>query len=144
MPSGFIRGFKRQAACIVVALYGLCVLAPAAALAAFDAAHLVPCLTDDHHHAGQAHSHHDHSAKAHVHEDGTVHQHANHDGDGKDGKAAHTCCCGFACLSALPVTAAGLLSAPVLRAALALPAEPPISGRGPDLLYRPPISLLSL
>jgi len=127
---------------MVVALYGLCVLAPAAVFAFGDGPSLITCLTDDHHYVTPQHSHRAHAAQMHVHQDGAIHHHGDDEGD--DAKARHSGCCELACLSALPAALGVLISAPVLQARLVLQNEQPITGRDPDLLYRPPVLLASL
>jgi hypothetical protein len=145
MLSGLTKAFRWRAACTLALLYGLCVLAPAVAFAFGDPARTFHCLTEDHHSAASLHADHHHGSKAHadhVHQDGTHHQHAKHEGG--DGKTSPAKCCGFACLSALPAGFADLISAPIVHAVILPARHDSVAGRGPDLRYRPPISLLSL
>lgn len=126
-------GMRSWAATVLVALYSLCVLAPAVPFAFGDGAKAAHCLTEDK--GGLAHVH----SKAHVHPDGTAHKHF----DDGDEHSTSSQCCGLFCLSGLtpsndlPVAHHDLLSVPSLNAIGLL-------GRGPDRLYRPPDSLLSL
>ena len=75
-----------------------------------------------------------------MHEGGAYHEHAKHEGG--DEKSPPKCC-GIACLSALPAGSSDLVNAPVVQAILLAPRQDSVAGRGPDLRYRPPISLLS-
>jgi hypothetical protein len=104
-----------------------------------DPAHAAHCLTEDHHGIAQGHDHAGAAGQAHVHHDGTSHKHPA--ADHSDGKAASECC-GVFCLTALPALLADLVSGPVFTSLLFAMAPPDRAGRGPDLLYRPPITLL--
>ena len=76
-----------KAASLLVVLYTLCVIGPAAAIAFGDSETAAHCLTDDHLEA----------AKIHVHQDGSSHQHSIPDDDhGQPGK-----CCGLFAPSAI-------------------------------------------
>jgi hypothetical protein len=131
------KGLRLKVAGVLVVLYALCLLAPAAAFAFGDAAKAAHCLTDESHGLGASHAY----AKQQVHHDGTAHQHP---GDGDGPQAASGQCCGLFCLSAL-APSIGLPLAQLDRPALvpALNADG-ILGHGPDRLDRPPDSLLSL
>jgi hypothetical protein len=131
-----VWGFK--AASLLVALYALCLLAPATAFALGDAARAAHCLTDNHHGATRGHVHQDKAGKAHVHPDGTSHQHSKAPSD--DGKAASSDCCGLFCLSALPAASADLIGALTSQTLPVSVLQGHLTGRGPDSLYRPPIS----
>jgi hypothetical protein len=141
MLTRLTRAYRLRAASVLVLLYGLCVLAPAAAFAFGDGSRAAHCVTDDHHGLAAAHVH-EGAAKRHVHQDGTTHEHAKAQDDNDKGQATN--CCGLACLSALPVASADLVGAPLTRTALLSVRHDRLAGRGPNLLYRPPISLLSL
>jgi hypothetical protein len=132
------KAYRSRAARLLVALYALCVLAPAGALAFGDAAYAAHCLTHEHHGAGHVHDPADVAGQVHVHDDGTSHEHSTT--DDPTGKAAAECC-GLFCLTALPAPMADLASLPSFAGALAAAADDR-AGRGPDILYRPPISLL--
>src|SRR5450759_462342 len=119
----------QRAASLLVALYTLCVVGPAAAIAFGDSETAAHCLTDDHLE----------TAKVHVHHDGSSHQHSLPDDDhGQPGK-----CCGLFAPSAIAPAidfvagphSHGLHLASVITSAL--------SGRGSDRIDRPPRSLLS-
>jgi hypothetical protein len=142
MLGGFTKALRVRAACMLALIYGLCVLATAVAFALGDPVRALHCLTEDHHSVATIHADHDHGGSGHIHEDGAYHEHANHE-DG-DGKAPAAKCCGLACLSALPAGFSDLVSAPVMLASVLSPRQDSAAGRGPDLRYRPPISLLSL
>jgi hypothetical protein len=137
------KTFKARVARILVAVYALCVLAPAGALALGDAAHAAHCLTHDHHAVGQAHDRAD-TARAHTHADGMSHAHGTsreQTADHSHGKPTNECC-GLFCLTALPAPIADLASGPAFGSVPVSTAPDDRAGRGPDLLYRPPISLL--
>jgi hypothetical protein len=133
-----LKAYRSRAARLLVALYALCVLAPAGALAFGDAAYAAHCLTHDHHGVGQAHDHATPVGQIHVHHDGTSHEHSK--ADDPTGKTP-TECCGLFCLTALPAPMADLATLPSFAGALAAAADDR-AGREPDILYRPPISLL--
>jgi hypothetical protein len=137
------NSWRLRAAAVLAVLYAVCVLAPAAALAFGDASRAAHCVTDDHRH-GVVSLHvdgHDRGT-GHVHQDGTTHEHSKMQGD--DDKALPSDCCGIACLSALPAPLIDTAFVPVSCTA-ALPAVlADLTSRVPDLLDRPPISLLSL
>jgi hypothetical protein len=146
------KGFRVKAAIALAALYALCILAPSAAFAFSNNPSIAHCLIEGHT-ATTAHDHgtttvHDHGGKVHVHADGTAHQHHDdgsaqkHPSDG--GKADVATCCGLFSVVAVasePDLILGLSS----TASILLPAlREALSGRGPERINRPPISLLSL
>ena len=126
-------GIRHWAATALVVLYALCVLAPAAAFAFGDGTKAAHCLSEENH--GLGHS------KAHVHHDGTVDQHSD---DGDEQKTTSGQCCGLFCLSALAPTTDLPLAQPEFLALVPSLNANGILGHGPDRLYRPPDSLLSL
>lgn len=131
------RGFRFRAASVLVVLYAMCLLAPAAAFAFGDTVKAAHCLTVENHGLG---SHAD-SHNAHVQHDAIAHQHSDN-GDEQRGPTGK--CCGLFCLSALaPATDLPLAQAP-LPALVPLLTADGILGHGPDRLYRPPDTLLSL
>jgi hypothetical protein len=140
MLGGFTKAFRMRAACMLALIYGLCVLTPAMAFAFGDPARAIHCLTEDHYAVATSHADHDHGGQGHMHEGGAYHEHAKHEGG--DEKSPPKCC-GIACLSALPAGSSDLVNAPVVQAILLAPRQDSVAGRGPDLRYRPPISLLS-
>jgi hypothetical protein len=131
MLTRLTRGFRLRAASVLVALYAVCVLAPAAAFAFGDGSGAAHCLTDENHGLG----------KPHVHQDGTAHKHSD---DADDQKSPAGKCCGLVCLSALAPADDLTLNQPIRFATVLSLVEDGIPGRVPDRLYRPPISLLSL
>lgn len=133
----FSRGFRLRAASVLVVLYALCVLTPAAALALGDAAKAAHCLTDENHGLGPSHA----NSKPHVHDDGNASQHS-HDGDEQQSTSGQ--CCGLFCLSALAPSTDLPLAQPELPALVPSLNANGLLGHGPDRLDRPPDSLLSL
>jgi hypothetical protein len=145
------KGFRVKAAIVLAALYALCVLAPSAAFAFSGNPMIAHCLIEDHI-AAAAHDHgasvHDHGGKVHVHADGTTHQH--HDSgpvpksQSGGGKADVATCCGLFSVVAI-AGEPGLILEPTSHASVLLPPlRETLSGRGPERINRPPISLLSL
>ena len=125
----------QKAASLLVVLYSLCVIGPAAAVAsaaiAFnDSAVAAHCLTEDGLEA----------AKIHIHHDRSSHQHSLPDQDnGQLGK-----CCGLFALNAI-APAIGFVVEPSFQTShLALLMAKMLAGRGSDRIDRPPRSLLSL
>jgi len=145
------KAFRVNAAIALVALYAFCILAPATALALSGNPTLAHCLTEGHvgvhvhgdnthvHAGGVAHQHHDH---------GTVHQHhddgASQKSSGDDGKGSVASCCGLFSVIAISSDPGLQLGASTHLSAFVPAARESLTGRGPDRLYRPPISLLSL
>jgi hypothetical protein len=145
------KAFRVKAAIALAALYVLCILAPSAAFALSNNPAVAHCLTEGHvgvHvHADKSHAHADATAHQH-HDQGTAHRH--HDGgtsqkpSGDDGKGSVANCCGLFSVVAIPGEP-DLMLGPSTHASVLVPApREALSGRGPDRLYRPPISLLSL
>jgi hypothetical protein len=116
---------------MLVAVYALCVVAPAAALALADAATAVHCLTGDHHSV----------AKVHVHADGASHQHSG-DRDHKSGQPGN--CCGLFCVSGIAQVFDVTLYSPAPLSEVPVLVVQSISGRSSDRIDRPPRSLPSL
>lgn len=129
------KGARYRAATCLIVLYALCVLAPPAALAFGDGAKGAHFLTDDN--AGLAHVH----GKAHVHDDGAAPHHSGGD-DERQGESDR--CCGLFCLSALAPSPNLPLAGPEPMALAPLLDAKGIRAHGPDSLYRPPDSPLSL
>jgi hypothetical protein len=133
------RSWRAHAARLLVALYALCVMAPALALAMGDVAN-AHCLNAVTAQAAPA-------AHSHVHADGTVHSHADHGAPShhSDGGKAHMgSCCGLFCLAGLPTELGPVVEQTVHASTEILPREDHLIGRGPDRINRPPIALLSL
>jgi hypothetical protein len=144
---GLTRKFRFRAALAVAALYGLCILAPHAALAlGTGVAH---CLTDNpiaahvhaaaaapHAHAGGGaghHHHHDDGAAPGHADSGMPHEHSGHDGKGNGN------CCGLFCISAIALDADTALIAPPTASPALSPLDNARADRAPDRLIRPPI-----
>jgi hypothetical protein len=138
------KAVRCRLACASAALYALCVLVPAAALAfAGAAAH---CLTEP----GLAHVHHAGvEPKSHVHHDGSAHSHAapsphahadgeaphDHDAAGKsDGN-----CCGLFCVSAIGQRSPDFTTTRIVATHAACVLADARTGRSPDRIDRPPI-----
>ena len=137
-----IRPWRARAAGLLVALYALCVMAPAIALGFGDdvaRAHCLSVVTERV------------SAHDHAHAGGTAHSHADHAHDhgapskGVDttGKSHMGSCCGLFCLAALPSEFASAVEQTVHGSEVVSLREDSLAGRGPDRINRPPISLLS-
>jgi hypothetical protein len=124
------KQWRHRAASLLVVMYALCVVSPAAAFAFGNSATAAHCLTDDNHGL----------AKAHIHQDGISHEHsdAGNDGDGYPAK-----CCGLVCLSGITPTIDTTLGQVISASAVPLIVEEGILGRGPICLDRPPEFLLS-
>jgi hypothetical protein len=154
------KSFRVKAAIALAALYALCVLAPSAAFAFSNSPSIAHCLIEGHdaiavhdHTTPAAHDHgtaaaHDHGGKMHVHADGTTHQH--HD-DGQvpkspsgGGKADVATCCGLFSVVAIAGEPDLILGSSGHASVLRPPLREALSGRGPERINRPPISLLSL
>lgn len=139
MLARLTRTVRWRAAVIVAVLYGLCAVAPAAALAlSGTAAH---CLTDQ----GPAHVHHAHgkqAATSHTHADGTVHLH--HDSTphkhADEGGQPGGSCCGLFCITALPAPADVTLAAPVATTVIAPARADALTAQAPGRINRPPIT----
>jgi hypothetical protein len=144
------KAFRIRAAIALAVLYALCILAPSAAFALSNNPSVAHCLTEGHvgaHvHGGTTHIHADGTAHQH-HGDGAAHRHHHEDGttpSGDDGKGSVANCCGLFSVVAIPGEP-GLELGPSSPASVLAPSpRAALSGRGPDRLYRPPISLLSL
>lgn len=122
---------RRRAAHLVIALYALCVIAPAASLAFSDAASAAHCLAGDHHGV----------VKAHVHSDGASHEHSD---TAKNNGGEPADCCGLFCVPAVAPLFATAIAAPILTSKVSVTAGNSLLGRGPDRIDRPPKSLVSL
>jgi hypothetical protein len=145
MLTQLTRGSRVRAAIALAALYAVCVVAPALALAGSTrAAH---CLTDDQDGLAHVHARAQAPSSMHAHGDGTLHEHADHAapaGGADDPPGLAGSCCGLFCISAVTGDAALPVAEPV-HASRVLPLpDDRRAGRGPDRINRPPISLLSL
>ena len=122
--------WRQKAASLLVVLYSVCVVIPAAALIFADGATAAHCLTDDHH-----------RVTAHAHQDGADHEHPN---TGKTDGEQSKSCCGLFCLSAMIQTTEVALVAPLYAAEIPAVVGNPIQGRDTERIDRPPRTLLSL
>jgi hypothetical protein len=140
MLSVATKGFRIRAAVALAALYALCILAPSAAFALSGNASAAHCLIEDHAtanvHAGMVHA-----GMSHMHADGTAHEHAKApDHSAPAHKSSSGDCCGLLSVSALPAPMFDV-QAPVLPAIIIAASNGEgVTGKGPERLYRPPIS----
>lgn len=149
------RIMRVKAARILVALYALCLVTPIAGFAFADSA-LAHCLTSPtqvqhtehvfseaaHVHHGMTHANHDHQTSANAESADAMNDHAGMTHSG--GKSTTPACCGVMCVSALPATLFELTPRTMTHASVVASSDAGISGEAPDLLYRPPIILLSI
>ena len=151
------RTTRINAARALVALYALCVVMPVAGFAFGNSAMALHCLTDVSPVVAQTqHSGHQHDAAAHQGRAGHGHDLSamatamaddagtNADHTGMKGHASAPACCGVMCISALPASLFELTPRTMLHASVVALSDAGISGEAPDLLYRPPIVLLSM
>jgi hypothetical protein len=144
------RAARRCAAIVIGALYALCVIAPAAAVAFGAGGHVAHCLTEEQ--LGLAHVHqadvggtHEAHAKPHVHADGSTHHHdGTHHPGAPDNHNDQAACCGLFGLTAMAVNPQLDLAAPLRKSSLLPVSLARLTGREPDRINRPPIALLSL
>jgi hypothetical protein len=140
MFSGLTRTFRIRTAIALAAVYALCVLAPAAALAFMHGPAAVHCLNDQH---GIATSH-AHDGDMHVHADGTTHRHhangATHGHSDSGGTSHPADCCGLFCMAALTTEPAVTLGNPEHFSVVGPALDDDVAGRGPDRINRPPIA----
>jgi hypothetical protein len=142
MLTRLTKPFRHCAAIALVAVYAVCVLAPVAAFALDDGTRAAHCLTGERNDASANND----AGAGHAHANQADHEHS-HDGSQPgtpEKSSAPEKCCGVLCLTAL---APDLQSEPAhtLQAStLALPRDNGVTGRQPERLYRPPISLLPL
>lgn len=158
------RVMRVKAARILVALYAFCLVAPvgfAFADSALADSALAHCLTSPaqvqhvghahgeaaHVHQGMTHAGHDHQAPVTIESAGAESADAMNDHGGmthSGGKSTAPACCGVMCVSALPASLFELTPRAVIHASVVASSDAGISGEAPDLLYRPPIVLLSM
>jgi hypothetical protein len=145
------RTVRQWAAIVVGALYALCVIAPAPAMAFGADAHPVHCFTDEQlgrahvHQAAAGHAHTDVHAKTHVHADGTPYHHdgAHHPAPSNKGNDP-AACCGLFGLTAMAVDPQLDFGVPSRHSAILPVSFEELTGRGPDRINRPPIVPLPL
>lgn len=156
MLTQLTRVMRVKAARVLVALYAFCLVAPVSF--AFAGSALAHCLTSPaqvqhvghvhgeaaHVHQGVTHAHagHDHQAPANTESTGATHDHAGMTDSG--GKSAAPACCGVMCITALPASMFELTPRTMTHASVVASSDAGIPGEAPDLLYRPPIVLLSI
>jgi len=135
MLSVATKGFRIRAAVALAALYALCILVPSAAFALSGNASAAHCLIEDHAAADV------HAGMSHMHADGTAHEHAKApDHKAPAHKSSGGDCCGLLSVSALPAPLFEV-RAPVLPAIIIAASNGEgVTGKGPERLYRPPIS----
>ena len=122
--------WRLRAASLLVVMYSVCVVIPAATLIFTDAATAAHCLTDDHHRVA-----------THAHQDGSDHEHPDTGkADGEQSKS----CCGLFCLSAMMQTIEVAVVAPLYTAEIPAVVGNRIQGRNTERIDRPPRTLLSL
>jgi hypothetical protein len=125
-------------------LYMLCVFGPPAALVLADTARASNCLTE-HNHGLRSVDIDDHSVAvqdggtARVPSDDTSHEPSKAPDDRSSDR-----CCGLTCLSALPAGIVEIDTPAVPAIVVVLDQQMDLVGKGPERLYRPPISVLSL
>ena len=135
----------------MVALYSLCVILPIAALAFGDTTRAANCLFEghlytqvhaqkpSHNHADAAagHKHHDHGLAVQEEKSAPAkHSETDHE------KSAN--CCGLFCFNAVATIAGYTVDQPIGAIPVTLASDANLTGRGPERLIRPPITLLSL
>jgi hypothetical protein len=151
------RTVRRRAATIIAALYALCVLMPAAALALGSADGPVHCFTEQQlglhvHQPVAAHGHsaahgrvHQMQAGEHVHAGHAPHRHDQSHPPGISDRSDHPAtCCGLFGVTAMAVDPQLDLGAPSRQSAILPVSFEELTGRGPDRINRPPIVLLPL
>lgn len=130
---------------VVAALYAVCVVAPPVALAFTNGAVAAHCLTDDHLagiHVDTVAAKHDHAT--HQHADDATAEHSDTSGPPSDTEkqAKHPgSCCGLFCFAAVTNESFPMIGRLVVASQIVPIADEGITGRGPDRLIRPPISL---
>lgn len=147
------RAARVNAARILVALYALCVVMPVAGFAFGNSATALHCLADVSpgvvltQHSGHQHdaAHQDHAAHGHDHGTMAIADDAVANADDTGMKGVSTpACCGVMCVSALPASLFELTLRTMIHTSVVASSDAGISGEAPDLLYRPPIVLLSM
>ncbi len=149
------RAAKRLAAAVIVAVYACGLIMPSAAIAFGADDHAPHCLTDEQ--LGLPHLH-DHGDRAgspiHVHRDIAMRRHedvagrrdagASHRPAKSDGNDDPGACCGLFGVTAMAVDPELNLGADTRFSSVFAISIEELSGRDPDRIHRPPISLLPL
>ena len=133
MLTGLTRAVRTRVAMAFIALYGVCIVAPTAALAFSGSS----CLQ---HEVARAHSHPGDAAHHGAHDHGDGHDHADAAASPTDDHSASSNCCGMVFCSALAPELASSLGPAVLSGRTAFAAMQDVSGLPPDKLIRPPKS----
>ena len=123
-----------RVAFVVAAVYALCVVSPALAIAFTDGTAAAHCFTDDHHGMSAQHVHDD----AHSHEKGVVNKSNEHE------KQKSEDCCGLFCITAGVVPLGVELAEPNHGNPSTVVFDDAPGGRPGDRIDRPPRSLLSV
>ena len=134
--------WRKRAAAILVALYALCLVAPAAAFAFNEssATALYLSLTDDHRSMGESGL-----GESHVHQDGMDHHKSSPDKSNFGGDDHPGNCCGLFCITAIVPPALGVTALhPMQASAVVLPVAESLFGRSSNRIDRPPRTLTSL
>ena len=127
----FVTGsWRRKAGAILVTLYALCLVTPAAALAATEQPISAHCLGEHHHGVGAA------DIADHA---GAAQNQPAHDGHGQPEK-----CCGLFGVTALAPEFSVVTAQITPSADIALPRGQNLLGSGSERIDRPPRGLLSL
>lgn len=134
--------WRKRAAAVLVALYALCLVAPAAAFAFSASPATALCLsqTDDHQSTGESGL-----GKSHIHQDGMDHHKSSPDKSNFGGDHHPGNCCGLFCVTAIVPPALGITALhPMQASAVVLPAAESLFGRSSNRIDRPPRTLTSL
>jgi len=134
--------WRKRAAAILVALYALCLVAPAVAFAFNEspATALYLSLTDDHRSMGESGL-----GESHVHQDGMDHHKSSPDKSNFGGDDHPGNCCGLFCVTAIVPPALGVTALhPMQVSAVVLPVAESLFGRSSNRIDRPPRTLTSL
>ena len=130
---------------LIAVLYAVCVIAPPVALAFTNGAVAAHCLTDNHLasvHVDTVAAKYDHAT--HQHADGASAKHADTFGSPSDTEkqAEHPgSCCGLFCFAAVTNESFPAIGRLVIASQIVPTTDAGLTGRGPDRLIRPPISL---
>jgi len=123
-----------RVALVVAAVYAVCVVSPALAIASTDGTGASHCFTDDHHGVSVEHVHGD----AHSHDKGAVNKSNDHE------KRKSEDCCGLFCITAGAVPLGVELAEPNHGTPITVVFDNAPGGRPGDRIDRPPRSLLSV
>jgi hypothetical protein len=136
-PKMFIKLPKRariRVALVVAAVYAMCVVSPALAIAFTDGTVAAHCFTDEHHEMSAQHVHGD----VHSHDKGPMGTSNDHE------KQKSEDCCGLFCITVGAVPLSVELTQPDRGNAVTVVFDDAPGGRPGDRIDRPPRSLLSM